>query len=445
MASAADTVGRSYQLVIWGASGFTGRLAVTYLAKQQARGRLGAGNLQWALGGRDKLKLEQVRRECCEAFGASNVGIVTADATDSESLSTNVTTRTNAVLSFAGPYDSEHGRNLLDSCVHNHADYFDITGELSFMTRSVNLHHSNAQHNGSLIVHTVGFDSVPCDVSSYVAAKAASASEAAGSQGKCTRVESFITDVAGGSVSGGTLESAAGQLSGDIGPLNSYAPEAPTGSERNTQIQRSSRYSEVLQSWTAGSPGAVIDTRVMLRSGWLLPHIYEPNYSFVQGIVTGSYLVAAAVSSGTALATGVISSQTSRRALQRAGILKKQGEGPTKKQRNAGYFNVCTFASASNQSDAKNRHDKTLHICHFGACQGHLDFTADPGYSGAAAMGVLAALTAVQRRSECAAGGVHTPSSALGDEYVNMLRNAGFTVTCAPWEPGSSLPNVSNK
>lgn len=424
-----------YDLILYGAGGFTGQLAVEYLAKQQARGRL-SPEIRWAIGGRDEAKLQRVRARCCEAHGISSVGIVTADALQRESLDANISSQARTVLSFAGPYDSQYGRNLVDSCVASNTDYVDITGELTFMRRSVHTHHDTATQGGSVIVHNAGFDSVPADISSYVASKAAAS---ASPDGVCTSVECLVGPAGGGAVSGGTLESAAGQLNASVGPLNMYAPEAADGPARNTSIQTSARYSVNAQTWTAAAPNAPVDARVFLRSSYLLPHVYSPKCSFTQSIPIGSYAAAAIATKGLSALTGVVSSQQSRRLLQNAGLLNKQGEGPSERQRAAGYFNVYAFAEAPVSS---NRH--TRYLCHFGATPAHLYYTADPGYSGAAAMSVLAAITLVQQRQKCAPGGVHTPSSALGDAYVAKLLEAGFTVACAPWERTAPLPLVSN-
>jgi len=154
---------KEFDLIIWGASGFTGRLVAEYLFK-----KYGTDNtLKWAMGGRNQAKLEQVRVEVAD----ESVPLVIADSHDEDSLHKMVQ-RSKVICTTVGPY-AKYGSKLVAACVAHQTNYCDLTGEVPWMHRMITQHHETAQANGTKIVHNCGFDSIPSDMGVYFMQKEA--------------------------------------------------------------------------------------------------------------------------------------------------------------------------------------------------------------------------------------------------------------------------------
>ena len=148
---------REFDVIVWGASGFTGRLVALYLFNKYGA----TGDLKWAMGGRNLTKLEKVRDEVAD----KNIPLVIADSNDKVSL-LNMVNRTKVICTTVGPY-AKYGSNLVEACIESHIHYCDLAGEVQWMHKMINSHHKTAKINGSKIVHTCGFDSIPSDMGVY--------------------------------------------------------------------------------------------------------------------------------------------------------------------------------------------------------------------------------------------------------------------------------------
>ena len=147
---------REYDIIVWGASGFTGRLVAEYLYLNY-----NSKNLKWAIAGRDKLKLISIR----DTFLDKSIPIVIADSFDEKSLD-EMTKTTKVVCSTVGPY-AKYGSLLVKSCVNNKTHYCDLAGEAQWIRKIIDLHHEEAKNNQVKIVNSCGFDSIPSDLGVY--------------------------------------------------------------------------------------------------------------------------------------------------------------------------------------------------------------------------------------------------------------------------------------
>ncbi len=148
---------KKYDLIIWGASGFTGRLVAEYLI-----GKYGiSDDLKWAVAARNQSKLETVMAE----IGAEKVPMVIADSHDVASLNA-MASQTKVICTTIGPY-AKYGSELVAACIENGTDYCDLTGEVQWMRKMIDKHHEAAKAKGIRIVHTCGFDSIPSDMGVY--------------------------------------------------------------------------------------------------------------------------------------------------------------------------------------------------------------------------------------------------------------------------------------
>ena len=183
-----------FDIVLWGATGFTGRLAAEKLAA-----RIGnRGDLRWAIGGRNQTKLESVRSKLGTA--AADIPIVTGDSHDVASLEA-LAARTRVVCSTVGPY-AMYGSELLGACVRAGTHYCDLAGEAHWIRKMMDAHETEAAETGARIVHACGMDSIPSDVGVYFLQQRAKQL-----YGKpCSRVKMRVTELRGG-FSGGTAAS----------------------------------------------------------------------------------------------------------------------------------------------------------------------------------------------------------------------------------------------
>jgi len=145
---------RNYDIIIWGASGFTGRLVAEYLFQQYASEK----DLKWAMAGRNQTKLEKVRQEVAD----DSIPLIVADSNDEESLNKMVA-QTKVICTTVGPY-AKYGSKLLEACVVHQTDYCDLAGEVQWIRKMIDQHHNTAKANGTRIVNCCGFDSIPSDM-----------------------------------------------------------------------------------------------------------------------------------------------------------------------------------------------------------------------------------------------------------------------------------------
>ena len=404
-ATAADASDTDFDLVIFGATGFTGRLVAEYLLKKGTA-------LRWALAGRSRAKLESVRAELASAHAAAkDLPLVVGDSLDPTAVDAMVR-RTRVVCSTVGPY-ARYGGPLVAACASRGVHYCDLTGETHFIRRIIDANHAQATASGAHIVPCCGFDSIPSDLGVLML------HEHLASQGKTLAQARFRLVHMSGGASGGTIASMMGLLEdakdpavrrvlGDPYGLDPKgSPRGPDGSD-----QRGPKHDADTGRWTAPFVMAAINTRVVRRSNALLDFAYGKDFRYDEAMETGSgaaglaRAVGMTAGIGAALALGATS--PGRALLSR--FLPAPGEGPSREQRERGSFRV-EIRATSTAGD---------HLV--GVVAGKLD----PGYGGTAVMLGESALCLAEDRLP-PRGGVLTTASCMGATLVNRLRAAGMT------------------
>jgi short subunit dehydrogenase-like uncharacterized protein len=408
--SAAVAIGaresRRFDVVVWGATGFTGKLVAEYLAKAYPSG------LAWALAGRSKDKLEAVRATLGDA--GRGIPILIADAADRASLDA-VVHSTRVVLTTVGPYGL-YGKPLVAACVDAGTDYTDLAGETPFIREMIDAHHARARETGARIVHCCGYDSIPSDLGTLLLETYARDTHGA----RCPRVRFFAGESKGG-FSGGTIASMVNlmeqgtrdkRVRGVLGNPYALVPDhegrGPDGSD-----QRGIRFDQDTGKWTGPFLMAAINTRVVRRSNALMAYRYGKDFRYEEAMSFGpgakGLAMATAVTAGiTGFALGMVVSPL-RKALV-ASVLPKPGEGPSKEARENGYFTSRLYG------DVEGKPVKLVAT---------VKGDQDPGYGATAKMIAESAVSLVRDdvRKE---GGVLTPASCMGMPLVERLRKAGI-------------------
>jgi short subunit dehydrogenase-like uncharacterized protein len=402
---------RAHDIVLWGATGFTGQRIAAYFARNAPAG------LRWGLGGRDRGKLEEVRRGL--PGEASRVPIVTHDAT-SEGSMRELAGSTRVVCTTVGPY-GRYGLPLARACAELGTDYCDITGEVPFMRRVIDECHERARATQSRIVHTCGFDSIPSDLGVYLVARHA---------GRPLSEVRFILTDSRGNISGGTAatmldlidqarrDPAMRRLLAQAHALDPDPKATPRGPR---QRRGPVTWDADLRSFVAPFPMAAVNVRVVHRSNALAGFAYGEGLGYRETMIIKGPLYglpgAIAATAGMA-AFGLAASLGPTRAwVERR--LPKPGQGPSEARIARGYFKVTLLGTA--------RGDERPSVAAY--IEG-----GEPGYGETATMLAESALSlAVDPRNPGFEGGVLTPATALGEHLVARLRARGMRLDVGAW------------
>lgn len=411
---------RSHDIVLFGATGFTGKLVAEYLARKAPKG------LRWAIAGRNREKLEAVREELEEIDARlSSLPILIADGHDQASLDALVP-ETRVVCTTVGPF-GQHGRLLAAACARHGTHYCDITGEVPFIRASIDENHAKAVETRTRIVHCCGFDSIPSDLGVLILSE--HAHEIGGS---LSWAKGFVGEMRG-TTSGGTaatMLSIVEQATTDSSVRrllgNPHALDPDTSATRTRDPfeadPRGVAFDRDIDRWTAPFVMSSINTRIVRRSNALLrygvPFRYRETMSLPKG--PKGLLAASAVTAGTAgFAVGAALPPT--RALLARFVLPKPGEGPSREARERGHFTLRFVAEGTGEGGKAFRLNATV------------KGTSDPGYGETAKMLGESALCLAQDASKLGDRfGVLTPASAMGMTLVERLRDAGMTFDVTP-------------
>jgi short subunit dehydrogenase-like uncharacterized protein len=387
---------RKYDIVLYGASGFTGRQTVEYCRQCAPPG------LRWAIAGRNRTKLESVN--------SAGVDVLVADAQDENALN-RLAEQACVVASTAGPF-SLYGTALVDACVRNRTHYCDITGETPWVRRLIDRHHEQARSEGTRIVPCCGFDSIPSDIGAWLVARKIGE----GSLQECESVSAYFR--LGGGFNGGTLASyfnliETGAIAIARDPfLLAPDPAAHSAEERARNADPTGvRYDAELQAWVGPFLMGSVNTRVVRRTQALLGARFD--YQEYSKFSTRSR--ARMVAIGGAVFEAISASRLGRRMIRR--VLPKPGEGPSEQVMNDGFFK-CEFIGIAKdgarvrgifkgQGDAGNRITVKC-LCESAFV---LALKARDGWGAEAGRG----------------GGVLTPVTGLGDDLVGRLAGAEIT------------------
>ncbi len=398
---------RTYDLVLFGATGFTGKLVAEYLAKHALKQKL-----VWAVAGRNEKKLREVLAGLGEA--AKGVGLFVADSQDEEALA-KIATDARVIVTTVGPY-AKYGLPLARACATHGTHYCDITGEVPFVRASIDANHDTAKKTGARIVHTCGFDSIPSDLGVLSLAKHAE------KLGQTLEKVRLVVLRAKGGFSGGTaasminlLEEAEGDRSLRRLLRDPYAltPNAKTDLAVDGPDPVRVAWDEDAKGWTGPFIMAAINTRVVRRSNALLEHAYGRRFSYEETMSFSKgpkgLLMAGGFTVGLGVGLLLASKARTRKLIER--FLPAPGEGPSKADRDDGFFRIGIFATTESGKKLTAR----------------VEGTSDPGYGETAKMLSESALALVDGSFASPEGGVLTPAVALGMPLVDRLRAAGMT------------------
>lgn len=399
---------KEFDLVVWGATGFTGRLVAEYLYKKYGVNK----SVRWAMAGRNEEKLNKIKNQVAD----SSVPIIVADSHDVDSLNAMVQ-RTKVICTTVGPY-AKYGSELVASCVEHQTDYCDLTGEVQWIRKMIDLHHDNAKSNGTKIVHTCGFDSIPFDMGVYYMQKQAKETTGQSALQINMRVRAFKGGISGGTYASlsNVLEEAREDksvfetLSNPYGLNPKGEDQGPDGADLRSVV-----YDEKAKSWIYPFIMAGINTKVVRRSNALLDFAYGKDFRYDEAVMSGDGFKGRLKGISAAIPLGLLASAKPGSFLKKRidKRLPKPGEGPTLQQRESGFYNLKFFTTLA---------DNTTIV-------GSVKGDKDPGYGSTSKMLAESAVClATDNLSEVS--GVLTPSIAMGDSLLKRLQeNAGLTFT----------------
>ncbi|MGK0186842.1 MAG: short subunit dehydrogenase-like uncharacterized protein [Verrucomicrobiales bacterium] len=410
--------GRTHDVVVFGASGFVGRLVVGQFLEKYPLG----GNLRWAVAGRDRQKLETMLDELVRE--GERPPVIISESHDRESLH-RLSRDTKVVLSTVGPY-ALYGSELVAACVANGTDYCDLSGEVEWVRKMIDWHQDEAQQSGARIVTQCGFDSIPSDIGVFFLQQQAIASFGH----PCSEITMLVRSMRGG-FSGGTMASLSnsigsakqdhesGRLLMDPYGLNPKGErEGPDGPN-----QSGSRFDRDTDQWTAPFIMAPINTKVVRRTNALLGYLYGRDFRYTEAMMTGEGFkgrcIGAMSSLGQRLFMMLVSSAFTRRLVIKLG--PKPGEGPSRERRESGFFDILFVG--------KQPDGRTMRL--------RVKGDRDPGYAATSKMLAESAVCLAAEESDVQ-GGFWTPAAAMGDALrARLVANAGMSFE---WEgTGTSI------
>ena len=382
---------RELDIVVYGATGFTGRLVAEYLNNTYGVNQ----DVNWAMAGRSLDKLVSVRDEMGIDLA---VPLIVADGSDVQSINTMVD-RASVVLTTVGPYQL-YGNELVAACAERGTDYVDLCGEPAWMHKMIADHSAAAEKSGARIIFSCGFDSIPFDLGVLFLQNYAK--ETLGSA--VSRVKGRVRSMKG-TFSGGTLASfratmaAAGKDRNLIGVLRNPFSLTPGFEGADQPLGNKPEFDTSIDSWVAPFVMASINTKNIHRSNMLMGHMYGEDFVYDEMLVTGSG------DRGEAVAKAVAEDNSM------ANDPRKPGEGPSKEERETGFYDVLMVGEHSD--------GRSVRISVKG--------DKDPGYGSTSKMIAESAVCLV-KNPDLASGGIWTPAPAMGEKLIERLEaHAGLT------------------
>jgi short subunit dehydrogenase-like uncharacterized protein len=383
-----------FDIIVYGATGFTGQLVAEYLAANYA----GKDDPKWAMAGRSLEKLASVRN----AIGApADTALIQADASDPASLKAMID-QTRSVISTVGPYQL-YGSAMVAACTASGTDYFDLCGEPVWMRQMIDAHEATAQSTGARIVFSCGFDSLPFELGVFFCQETAKKVFGAPVSRVKGRVRDMTTTISGGTAASfkATFAAAAKDLSLVASLQNPFVltpgfegPKQPRGNKPVLD--------EDLASWTAPFVMATINTRNVHRSNMLMNFPYGKDFVYDEMVLTGPG------EQGEANAKRLVAAVNAERM---GGGGPKPGEGPSKDEREKGFYDLLFVGLAPDERQVRI------------AVRGD----RDPGYGSTSKMISECAICLLRDTPEVP-GGIWTPGAAMCNKLIKRLVDrAGLT------------------
>ena len=399
----------SFDLIIFGATGFVGRILCRYLLKQVGVNE----SVQWAIAGRTETKLKAVVADLGEA--ASGLPYVLADVTHENSLK-DLCHQTRVVISTVGPY-ALYGEPLVKVCAETGTHYCDLTGEPQWIRRMIDRYQASASQSGAYIVHCCGFDSVPSDLGVYYLQQQAQQKFGKSCEQVFMRVKSAQGGLSGGTVASGVnlIQEARSnpELRQELDNPYSLCSDSPQTHPRPLVPVE---YDADFQGWVSPFVMAAINTRIVLRSNDLLEYAYGKTFQYEEALLTGPNVTGWLAAQGLSVAlssVAIASAFGPTRWLMQRTIFPQPGEGPSQQSQDQGFYDL-RFLGKTSDGD-------TIAVKLLG--------DRDPGYgSTAKILGEAGLCMALDCVNDDRLGGFWTPASIFGDRLIKRLvGNAGLT------------------
>jgi len=382
-----------FDIVVYGATGFTGQLVAEYLASHYRDDK----QLKWAMAGRSMDKLKSVR----DAIGApADTPLIVADAGDVASLKAMID-QTRSVVTTVGPY-LLYGNDLVAACAASGTDYFDLCGETPWMRRMIDAHQATAQRSGARIIFSCGYDSLPFELGVFCCQEAAKKVLGAPVSRVKGRIRAMKGTFSGGTAASGRALFEAAAKDPDLLALmrdpfaltpGFQGPKQPPGNKP--------MFDDDLQVWVTPFFMANINTRNVHRSNMLMGFPYGRDFVYDEMQIAG------VGEEGEAMAKRILAANN--KMATSAG--PKPGEGPSKEERANGMYDLLFVGLAPDgkQARASVKGDR------------------DPGYGSTSKMITECAVCLLRDAPEVA-GGIWTPGAAMGERLIKRLvDNAGLT------------------
>jgi short subunit dehydrogenase-like uncharacterized protein len=380
---------RRYDLVLFGATGFTGGLTASYLAANAPEG------LRWALVGRNRSKLDAVAARLAEASSAAPApDLLEADAADRAALA-EAAAATRVVATTVGPY-ALHGEPLVAACAAAGTDYVDLTGEPEFVDRMWIEHHAEAERTGARLVHCCGFDSIPHDLGAYFTVQQLP-------EGVPLTVNGYVRSNA--SFSGGTYHSAINGF-GRARQTLSAAKQRRRSEQRPTNREVHSAGARIRRDKSLGGwvvPLPTIDGTVIRRSAAALER-YGPDFTYGHNMVAKHLATVGAIGAGVGAGFTLAQLPPTRKLLLK---MKSPGEGPSEAKRESSFFKITFVGEGGGKRVVTEASG------------------GDPGYTETSKMLAEAALCLAFDELPARSGQL-TPAVAMGDALLTRLQRAGI-------------------
>ena len=378
-----------YDFVIYGATGFTGKLVVEYAIKQYNNNN----EVSWAIAGRNNEKLEHVQ----EKYNLpSNIGKIVVDSNDQNSIDEMVS-QTKCVLTTVGPYQL-YGEKIVKTCISNGTDYVDLCGEPGFMHKIISECSAEAKETGARVVFSCGFDSIPFDLGVLFVQEEVMAKLNKYASSVRGRVRAMNGEFSGGTAASMKATMAALQSNPEL--INILVnPHALCDGIQGVQQDDDSKpvYDEELDTWVAPFFMAPISRKNIHRSNKLMNHIYGENFKYNEMWIQGPG------EEGKAAAEFIST-------MNPLGDAPEPGDGPSRESRENGNYDVLFCADVDGET-----------------IKASVSGDMDPGYGSTSKMITESAVCLV-KDCENLAGGIYTPAASMGKKLIKRLESsAGLT------------------
>jgi len=406
---------RTYDVVIWGATGFTGKLVAEYMLEHYH------DEVSWAMAGRSQSKLEALRSDLAHIDPrAADIPLLIGDSFDRDSLNA-IAKDTKVVCTTVGPY-AKYGAELVAACVEHGTDYCDLTGEPQFMRSVIDAHHDAAQASGARIVHTCGYDSIPSDMGNFALQQFAT--ERLGAP--ATDVTYYMWRASGG-FSGGTIASMVEMFEQAVsdksirrvlGHPYSLNPKGEWKGEDGSPLSWA-KYDAKIGSWTGPFVMATVNEKVVRRAHALSGYPYGKSFRYREVMRFGRGFTGMLAAYTFSIAYAAFATSMAIKPIRKlltTYVLPKPGEGPSEEAIANGFFETRLVGTVPTNAGSEKSVDMIVKA------------KGDPGYGATALMlSESAVCLAKDDAPEGIEGGVLTPSVAMGESLLVRLRNAGMT------------------